>query len=358
MKSDEVEESRIGALKRRLRERVGNLAAGTRLPSLRELAEQYACSLGSAQMAANQLIAEGLLIAEARRGLFVARPPPRTRNVILVLPSLRLEQMDHLIRGSRMGLDGTDLNLVIQAANDSFDGQAALLDRLMPDDCAGALVCPPTDDRYARHLQGVVDRGIPLVQATHCLAGVQVDTVAIDGYRWGALAVERLLAAGHRHFAVVGSDRASQTSRTVDDGIRAALRRGGIDPQEVPIVGLEGFALDAVQPWRSSEVWTGRVLDRQPATTAVIACNQHGGLGAVRALRARGRRVPEDVAVVTLGVDLPWFAIHDPPLTVIEQPLEEICRRAALRLTALIAGTELGVRIELVNPQIVERISG
>jgi LacI family transcriptional regulator len=59
-------------------------------------------------------------------------------------------------------------------------------------------------------------------------------------------------------------------------------------------------------------------------------------LGALRGIRARGVRVPEDVALVGFD-DAPFFDLLDPPLTVAAQPTEEIAREAARRLYARIA---------------------
>jgi DNA-binding LacI/PurR family transcriptional regulator len=56
-------------------------------------------------------------------------------------------------------------------------------------------------------------------------------------------------------------------------------------------------------------------------------------LGAYEALRARGLRVPQDVAVVGFD-DAPWTPWLDPPLTTVAQPAYELGRRAAELLLA------------------------
>jgi DNA-binding LacI/PurR family transcriptional regulator len=78
------------------------------------------------------------------------------------------------------------------------------------------------------------------------------------------------------------------------------------------------------------------LLRRRPGLDAVFAASDVMASGAVLELRAAGRRVPQDVAVV--GFDDSIVARHiDPPLTSVRQPLEEMGRTMARLLLHEIA---------------------
>ena len=78
------------------------------------------------------------------------------------------------------------------------------------------------------------------------------------------------------------------------------------------------------------------LLERCPDLDAVFAANDLAASGALRVLRAQGRRVPEDVAVVGFDDMLPVAEQTDPPLTTIRQDIEEMGRlMARLLLRAL-----------------------
>ncbi|MEU1183341.1 LacI family DNA-binding transcriptional regulator [Streptomyces sp. NPDC005820] len=68
------------------------------------------------------------------------------------------------------------------------------------------------------------------------------------------------------------------------------------------------------------------LLDRCPDVDAVFAANDLTASGALRVLRERGRRVPEDVAVVGFDDMLPVAEATDPPLTTVRQDIEEMGR--------------------------------
>lgn len=71
------------------------------------------------------------------------------------------------------------------------------------------------------------------------------------------------------------------------------------------------------------------LLDRCPDLDAVFAANDLTASGALRVLRERGRRVPEDVAVVGFDDMLPIAEQTDPPLTTVRQDIEEMGRLMA-----------------------------
>ena len=71
------------------------------------------------------------------------------------------------------------------------------------------------------------------------------------------------------------------------------------------------------------------LLERCPDIDAVFVANDLSASGALRVLRERGRRVPEDVAVIGFDDMLPVAEQTDPPLTTIRQDIEEMGRLMA-----------------------------
>jgi DNA-binding LacI/PurR family transcriptional regulator len=82
------------------------------------------------------------------------------------------------------------------------------------------------------------------------------------------------------------------------------------------------------------------LLARAPELDAVFAASDLMALGALRALREAGRRVPEDVAIVGFD-DSPLAGQTEPPLTSVHQPVEAMGREMARLLVDLIAGEQV-----------------
>ncbi|MGW7576890.1 LacI family DNA-binding transcriptional regulator [Streptomyces sp. NPDC054765] len=156
-----------------------------------------------------------------------------------------------------------------------------------------------------------------------------VDTDNRDGARQ---AVRHLLGRGRRRIAVITGplDQNSAVDRL--DGYRDALGTARPDPR---LIADGGFTA------QGGERAMAQLLDAAPDLDAVFACSDLMASGALRTLRARGRRVPDDVAVVGYD-DLEPAAWADPPLTTVRQDVEEMGRLMARLLLRLLDHRKAG----------------
>ncbi|GAA2081022.1 LacI family DNA-binding transcriptional regulator [Streptomyces albiaxialis] len=152
-----------------------------------------------------------------------------------------------------------------------------------------------------------------------------VDT---DNRGGGRQAVAHLLERGRQRIGVITGplDQTSALDRL--EGARDALAAAGAAPPP---------ALDGRFTAEGGERAMARLLDEEPGLDAVFACSDLMASGAMRTLRARGLRVPADVAVVGYD-DLEPASWADPPLTTVRQDVERMGRimaRLLLRRLAL-----------------------
>jgi DNA-binding LacI/PurR family transcriptional regulator len=98
------------------------------------------------------------------------------------------------------------------------------------------------------------------------------------------------------------------------------------------------------------------LLARRPDLDAVFAASDLMALGAMRALREAGRRVPQDVAVVGFD-DSPAAAGADPPLSSVRWPLDEMAREMTRLLLRAIEDRTLPPRGILLATRLVPRAS-
>ncbi|MFF8641473.1 LacI family DNA-binding transcriptional regulator [Streptomyces sp. NPDC015345] len=132
-----------------------------------------------------------------------------------------------------------------------------------------------------------------------------------------------------RHLVGLGRGRVAHITGPLDqtsavdrlDGYRDVL--GDVDPRLI----AEGDFTPA-----GGERAMRELLDRAPELDAVFAANDLSASGALRVLRERGRRVPDDVAVVGFDDMLPVAEQADPPLTTVRQDIEEMGRLMARML--------------------------
>ncbi|MGY1605089.1 LacI family DNA-binding transcriptional regulator [Geodermatophilus sp. SYSU D00815] len=244
---------------------------------------------------------------------------------------------------ARALVHGAGTRVVVAVTSDSPDVGCTYLARVL---AAGARVCTPqglgigvVPLRRANPLPGLDalarDRsvaGVVLVNTTHevldllprALRGrtvsigvgsADVPSVDVDGTAVGRTSTEHLVRAGRRRIAMITGPSWLPCSRRPVEAYRAAVEAAGLPVRTVP----GGF--EAVH----GEAGAAAVLARWPDTDAILGVCDDVALGALRTVRALGRRVPEDVAVAGFD-DLPIAGAVD--LTSATHPVEDIAAAA------------------------------
>lgn len=188
------------------------------------------------------------------------------------------------------------------------------------------------------------------ISGHHRIPGVT--NIVLNHRRAAALALEHLYELGHRHIAVIRGQTFSSDSATRWRAIQHTAKdlNMHIDPRlAVEMLGEEPTS-------EPGYLATKEILRAGEPFSAVFAFNDVSAIGAVRALREAGLRVPEDVSVVGFD-DVPSAAFQHPPLTTVRQPLQHMGALAVEHLMQHIAkreGPPRGGEI-IVAPELVVR---
>ena len=212
----------------------------------------------------------------------------------------------------------------------------------------GIFIAVAAGGDWYRNLVDHLQLHIPVVWLEGAALAPNLNSVGVDNVRGGELAAEHLLALGHQRIGLISGPREWLATQQRERGWRQALARAGIEPNGNVAASADwatGGGYEAAQ----------RLLDLYPGLTALVAQNDHLAVGALRALRERGLRVPEDVSVIGYD-DMAVSAYLEPPLTTVRQDLAEV-GRVAIRLL-IEASEDPGLSRQItVTPQLIVRQS-
>ena len=272
----------------------------------------------------------------------------RSESVALVVsePSVRLFA-DPFFAGTTLGVTGeladTRYQLVLLMLASDAD-QLRVEHHLLRGGTDGALVVS------ARAGDPLVPRlaaaGLPCVVAGRPPAGVEVGFVDADNEGGAHAAVAHLLARGRTVVGTVAGPADMVPGIDRRTGWENALAEAGRSAPEA-LVAEADFTREG------GAAATRALLARRPDLDGLFVASDLMALGALDALRAAGRRVPDDVALVGFD-DTELARSADPPLTTVRQPIERLGREMARLLLAqieagappngLVLQTELVVR--------------
>ena len=192
-------------------------------------------------------------------------------------------------------------------------------------------------EEYPRLLQQRAVEGLILVD-TACQPGLSLPIVSVSGHRHvtgvtnislnhtraARLALDHLLSLGHRQIAFIKGQAFSSDTEVRWKAVRAAAQELGLTVDEALTVQLES---ESPTPQPGYEL-TLRLARSARPFSALFAFNDISALGAIRALREAGRRIPEEVSVIGFD-DIQSAAYQNPGLTTIRQPLRQMGVTAA-----------------------------
>jgi DNA-binding LacI/PurR family transcriptional regulator len=179
-------------------------------------------------------------------------------------------------------------------------------------------------DHYAR----LVEEGARIVFVNGALNTLNVPSVGVDERTAGELATQHLLDLGHQRVGYVAGPAYYLPTRQKGAGRESALRVAGLEPDG--LVAHGEFSVDGGRAALRS------LLGNGTRPTGVICSSDLMAIGVLQEATAKGLHVPQDLSVVGFdGIDATRWT--NPPLTTIEQPIEQIAETAVNGLRSLIA---------------------
>ena len=177
--------------------------------------------------------------------------------------------------------------------------------------------------------------------------GAHVPSVVVDQVAGSRLATQHLIDLGHRNIAAISGPLSWHDATLRYDAWRATVQAAGLPPGP----SAEG-------DWSASGGYqaAGQLLASGEPFSAVVAANDQTALGAARAFRAHGLRVPEDISIVGFD-DIPEAAFFEPPLTTISQDFTALGQQSVDYLLSLIDNPETPVHQRVLYPSLIERQS-
>jgi LacI family transcriptional regulator len=171
-----------------------------------------------------------------------------------------------------------------------------------------------------------------------------LSVVNIDN-RWGGyVATQHLLDQGRERIGLITGPLTWWSAQQRRVGWQDALEEAGMGAEE-------SLQVEGTWSAASGERGLRRLLEQRPDVDAVFASNDQMALGALKAARAMGLRVPEDLAVIGFD-DVPESAFYSPPLSTVRQDLNKLGRGAVRELGRLIEARRQ--EVEGIEPETIQ----
>ena len=193
---------------------------------------------------------------------------------------------------------------------------------------------------------------VPVVAVAGHRSIAGVTNVVLDHRRAAELTLNHLYTLGHRRIAFMHGQPFSSDSDDRWRGIVEVSSELGIEIRPELTVQLDR---DVSSPELGYPV-AQQLFSVKRAFTALVCFNDVAAIGAIRAMRDLGLRVPEDISVIGFD-DIRAASYLSPRLTTIRQPLSDMGRYAAQCIINRLNRTEDFRELVVFEPKLVVRES-
>ncbi len=224
-------------------------------------------------------------------------------------------------------------SLLIQAARPDPDDADRLFSPLLEERVDGAfLFLSGAPSVRRKTIRRMAELGFNCVVFEQAPAGVPVVSLTAENRAGARQLAEHLLARGHRRIAFISTRIPWPMVEERLRGYREALSAAEVVAPELEVTYGVWNPADGS---RMAE----RLFELPDPPTAIMCGNDLLALGAMRAARLLGLRIPDDVAVTGFN-DFEFAQFADPPLTTVRVPGYDLGRVGAERLIGRLGGVE------------------
>jgi LacI family transcriptional regulator len=270
-----------------------------------------------------------------------------TATIGLVVPNSTNPYFAELSRGVEDGCAREGYCMFFCNSDDDPAKQRNYLRTLQEKRTDGLIVASAGDDAVLA--SSLTDTREPLVIVDRNIEGLSADLVQIDHERGAYLATKHLLELGHvRIGCITGPVATAVSAMRVHGFIRAMAERGiEIEPSAIVESDFSGAG---------GQEAAGRLFDTV-RPTAIFACNDMMGIGALRVAAERGIRVPHDCSIIGFD-DIELSSYTYPALSTVGQSVRALGEAAAHMLIERISGVVSGpTRRRVITPRLILRES-
>lgn len=286
----------------------------------------------------------------------------KTKILGVVVPNLVSHFFAACISGMQDVAASSGYNLIICQSNESYQKEVKVVQTLIASRVDGLLLSLSSETETYKHLETVFSRGIPLVLYDRTCEAIKTSKVTVDDHDGAFKAVEHLIEMGYKRIAHLSGPEYLSISKSRLKGYLDALERNGIEADQEIVCHSSLREDDVVQKTRA-------LISLPHPPDAIFAITDMVATKAMQVIKAKGMRIPNDIALIGF-TNIPEASHIEPTLTTVAQPayqmgkiavhhiLEQIEHPEEYVPQSIVLNTNLVIRNSTLNKAMHQAVIG
>jgi len=273
----------------------------------------------------------------------------RTNVIGVIVPEIKHFFFASIISGIEEVAHREGYALLLSQSNESYEREVINTEALASNRVAGLLVSISQTTKNDLHFKDLQKQGISLVFFDRVMPNFKASTVVVDDYNGAFMATEFLIKKGYKRIAHIGGSKNFMITKNRFKGYNDALKKYNILLDE-ELIYFGGFHE------KNGNEGMQYLFGAVNKPDAVFAVNDPVAIGAYEAIKSRGLKIPDDIAIVGFS-DNPVTALITPPLTTMKQPAYDMGKEAAELLFKHIKNKTHEIEKIVLGTYLIERSS-
>jgi LacI family transcriptional regulator len=258
----------------------------------------------------------------------------RSYNIGVIVPEFINSFFPQVIMGIQKVLIEQKYQVLIMSSNENSETEKENLITMENNMVDGIIISLSCETKNIDYLKQMIDAGFPIVMFNRVNEDLPIPKVVFSDYKWSFFATEHLIENGYRNIIHFSGPKNLSFTINRAKGFADALRKHHLPVSGSSIIESGLFVDDGYRCMQ-------KLIDTGHLPDAVFAVNDPTAIGAIKALKKNGLRIPHDVAVAGFS-ESSLAELIDPALTSVMQPTFEMGIKTAQLLLQQIKGNEPG----------------
>ncbi len=246
----------------------------------------------------------------------------KTNTIGVIIPEIVHFFFSTIISGIEDVAYRAGYNVILAQSNESQAREITDLKALFNSRVDGMLMSLSRGTTNFDHIESILAKGVPFVFFDRVYGNPQLSKVIVDDFAGAKEATLHLIAQGCKRIAHIEGPPNLDISRQRLNGYKEALKENGFKFEDELVTVCSTGTID------EGKEATERLLNLKNPPDAIFATNDPAAMGAMQAIKAKGLKIPDDVAIVGFS-NWQFSALMEPPLSSVDQPGFEMGQEAA-----------------------------
>lgn len=281
----------------------------------------------------------------------VALKTRKSNTIGVVVPQIVNTFFSTVVKKIEEIADGYGYNVLVSSSNESFEKEKKYIDVFLANRCDGIILSLSKSTTSYEHIKNILDSGVPLVLFDRTVKELNVSKVVADDADAAYKIVLHLIHGGARRIAILTGPEHLSIGKNRMKGYLKALTEKQIEVDQRLIVRCDDFSVEAAKEAVS------KLLESDKRPDAIFGINDDMAIGALEAVKGKGLRIPEDVAIFGFS-NSKRSRYMTPSVSTINQFPEKVGERAAeLLFEQILDPKHARIREEVINCELIVRES-